>query len=211
MNPEKITTKKGFARVPHGIIEAPLSPNMRLLLCYCHSKPADWTFSAADISCTLQFSNRTAQVYVKTLSQHGVLVAAGHLKVKHGYIPIYTFCPDSVDSFIKAQLTQKPTQEPPQELPQEPTQGKLTNNNNIPRMITKNDATKNEVGHFSQTALKSVEKVHSIGLTSTEIEELSRKSGLSVDHFRRQENHLFWENVYGPKESRPRTGFDSLI
>ena len=192
MNPIKNTMKKGFARVPHGIIESPLPPNLRLLLCYCYSKPADWTFSVAEISRTLQFSNRTVQVYVKTLSQHGILMAAGQLKVKHGYIPIYTFCPNKVEVLMEKQPTQELTQQPAQELPQEPTQEptqeKQTTKNNIPRMSTNIDGTKIENNNHFQTALKPVGTINPNYLSKPEIEELSRTLGFTVDQIKRIES-----------------------
>ena len=47
MNEESKPKTKGWAKVPHGIVDAGIPDTLKLLLWYFCDKPADWTLKLA--------------------------------------------------------------------------------------------------------------------------------------------------------------------
>lgn len=62
----------GFAKVPHGIADAGIPDTLKLFLWLCFDRPADWTFSVAEVAGTMDKTPRCVQKYFRMFLDAGV-------------------------------------------------------------------------------------------------------------------------------------------
>jgi len=102
----------GWAKVPHGIIDAAITETLKLLLWYCYDKPEDWTFSVPDVARSLDKTPQCIRKYFRQFADASVFTKTSELPHKHGLIPLYSFHRHNVDAFIKSQLKLNPETDP---------------------------------------------------------------------------------------------------
>jgi hypothetical protein len=118
----------GWAKVPHGIVEAPIKTNIKMLIWLGYDQSEDWTHSVAYIADQLKLTTRTVQRDMQPIIQAGVYVKVGLKKVPYGSYPIYAFKREAVEPFIQAAT--EPATKAPTQPATEPATKETTNKNN---------------------------------------------------------------------------------
>jgi predicted transcriptional regulator len=152
MKTDNQTKAAGWAKVPHGIVDTAIPDMAKMLLWYCYDKPADWTFSVADVVRSLGKTPQCIRRHFNIFTAAGVLKNVGEKQNKHGRYPIYSFAPAQVDAFVKSQLKVNPETDPETDLETDVETNVETNpdiqgshtNTDIPKLNTEKNNTKTD-------------------------------------------------------------------
>ncbi len=149
---------KGWAKVPHDIVDAAIPDTLKLLLWLCYDRPADWTYSVAEVANTMGKTPQCIRKYFRLLTAEKVFTEAGVRHIRHGSYPIYSFHPAQVDVVIKSQLMVNPETNPETDvetIPEtDPDTGTSHTNTDLSKMIIKKDCTENGFTKGIGTALE---------------------------------------------------------
>jgi hypothetical protein len=138
---------KGWAPVPHGIIDAAIPDTLKLLLWYCYDKYPRWKYNVTDVARSLDKTPQCIRKHFRSLLDAGVLKRTGEMETKGGILRLYSFHPEQVDAFVKSQLKVNPETDPETDVETDPETNHETGvshtNTNLPRLSTEKDVTEN--------------------------------------------------------------------
>jgi hypothetical protein len=150
METNKKTVKgKGWAKVPHGIVDAAIPDVMKLLLWYCYDKYPKWRYNVTDVARSLDKTPQCIRKHFRTLLEAGVLRKTGEMETKGGILRLFSFHPDQVDAFVKSQLMVNPETDPESDPETDvetnpetnPETGVSHTNTHLPKLPTENHIT----------------------------------------------------------------------
>src|SRR4051794_35582107 len=108
MNSDTKPKAVGWAKIPHGIVDAAITETLKLLLWYCYDKPEDWTFSVPEVARSMRKTPQCIRSHFRDFTDAGVFTKARMLQTQHGLTPLYSFHRDKVHAFIKSKLKVNP-------------------------------------------------------------------------------------------------------
>lgn len=136
-----------WAAVPHGIVDAAIPDTLKLLLWLCYDRPANWTYSVAEVAATMRVTKQCVRSYFRDFIAAEVFRRTGTKSTKHGSFPLYSFDRERVDAFVKSHLTVDPETDPETDVetnPEtDPETGRTHTNTDLPKLITENNPTDN--------------------------------------------------------------------
>lgn len=138
---------KGWAPVPHGIIDAAIPDTMKLVLWYCYDRYPRWKYNVTDVARSLDKTPQCIRKHFRSLLDAGVLKRTGEMETKGGILRLYSFHPEQVDAFVKSQLKVNPETDPETEVETDPETNPETGvshtNTHLPKLPTENHSTNN--------------------------------------------------------------------
>lgn len=138
---------KGWAKVPHGIVDAAIPDVMKLLLWYCYDKYPKWRYNVTDVARSLDKTPQCIRKHFRTLLDRGVFRRTGEMDTKGGILRLYSFHPDQVDAFVRSQLKVNPETDVENyhetEGETDPETGVSETNTELPKLSTESHCTKN--------------------------------------------------------------------
>lgn len=136
---------KGWAPVPHGIVDAAIPDVMKLLLWYCYDKYPKWRYNVTDVARSLDKTPQCIRKHFRTLLDAGVLKRTGEMETKGGILRLFSFHPDQVDNYVKSQLKVNPATDPESDVETNPETNPETGvshtNTHLPKLHTENHST----------------------------------------------------------------------
>ena len=161
------TLNKGFAQIPHGIVDAPINDTLKLLLWYFYDNDDDFTHSVSSVATRLNLTPQCVRQHFRICVEGQILVLKEILHTKqnkHAKVPIYLFKKENITNFVRFAIDYKPKKKTSKDTMDHETQDSRSDDNHETNRET-NHETDRETKHTTNNT-----NVHNTNLDNNKIQ-----------------------------------------